>query len=497
VKLHPHSLRWRLTLWYSLVLTAMLAVFAAGTWFLVRRVMAERADRFLIEARDAFVTELHAEGAALPDVADASRAAMRDIRFSDIEFVVLDSADRVIAASAPLVRHAAPMAPLPELDPPRLLERLDRLRTRPEQHATRRAPSRLTTVPGPDAPVRVALASTVLARQPLVVIAAQSRRWLQETLTAVALAFLAAIPAVLLVAGGGGYLLARRALAPVAAMGRQARSIEATNLHERLPVDEPRGELGELARVVNDLLGRLEDAFAQQRRFVADASHELRTPVAVLRAEADIALAQPARSEAEYREALGIIQGAGQRLSRIVNDLFLLARADSGPVPIRHESLFLDELVADTALALRAPAALRGVQVDIAQLPETPLRGDPDLLGRLVLNLLENAVKYSPAGSTVRLRLERSATSAVLHVADEGPGILPEHRERVFERFFRAGVDAAGEPAPAGAGLGLAIAKWVAEAHGGSIALVRSSGEGTEFRVCLPTGDVTSAPASP
>ena len=492
MRLRPHSLRWRLTSWYSLVLTAMLAALAAGTWYLVREVMADRADRFLIEARDAFVTELRAEGAVLPDVGDASRAAMRDIRFSDIEFVVLDSTGGVIAASAPLPRHAAPRAPLPELGPDQLLARLDR-----QLPPLRRGmPPRLTTVPGPEAPVRVALIRMQLAHQPLVVVAAQSRRWLRETLAAVALAFLAVIPVVLLVAGGGGYLLARRALAPVAEMGRQARSIEATNLHERLPVDEPRGELGELALVVNDLLGRLEDAFAQQRRFVADASHELRTPVAVLRAEADIALAQPARSPAQYREALRIIQDAGQRLSRVVNDLFLLARADSGPVPLRREPLFLDELVNDTVLVLRAHAAQRAVRVEVGQLPETPLRGDADLLGRLVMNLLENAVKYSPVGSTVRLRLTSSGSTACLHVADEGPGIPREDRARVFERFFRADAVVQGETPPSGAGLGLAIARWVAEAHGGSLVLLESPEGGSEFRACLPTGEAPPGPGA-
>ena len=494
----PHSLRWQLTLWYSLGLSAMLALGAAGSWHLLRRVLEERADRFLTEARDAFVVELEAERRALPTTAEATRAAMRDIRFSDIEFVVLDSALRAIAASNTFATQATSDLPAPRLDSRRLAHLLE------VEHRGARGllRERLLTMPDPDTGIRMAVTNVDLEGAPLLIVAAQSRRWLRETLAAVTTAYLTAIPVLLLLAGAGGYLLARRALEPVAAMGRQTRAIEAANLHERLPVDDPHGEMGGLATVVNDLLARLEDAFAQQRRLVADASHELRTPVAVLRAEADVALSQPTRPEAEYREALRVVQDAGRRLSRIVDDLFVLARADGGPVPMRREPLYFDELVADTVRVLRALAAQRDVRIEASPLAETLVHGDPDLLGRLLINLIENAVKYSPPGSTVALRLDHEGDAAVLSITDQGPGIPQEARARVFERFFRADEarpDTA-SPAPHGAGLGLAIAKWVTEAHGGSLALVRSSPEGSEFRVTLPVGNAsegTSAVAGP
>lgn len=493
MRLAPHALRWRLTLWYSLGLSAMLAACALGSWYTLRQVLASRADRFLEEARDAFLIELSAEQAAMPTTTDAIGAAMRDIRFSDIEFVVLDSTARVVAASwtAPGSAHSMPAVTGPRLPPQRLVAVVASAADSLGAGDARR----LVTLPGDEGGHRVALAAVTLDGAPSVVAAAQSRRWLQETLRAVTIAYLAAIPAVVLLAAVGGYLLARRALAPVGEMGRRARFIEARNLHERLPVEDPREELGGLATVFNDLLQRLERAFAQQRRLVADASHELRTPVAVVRAEADVALSQPVRSAAEYRESLHVIADAGRRLSRIVDDLFLLARADGGPVPLRREPLYLDELVEETVRVLRVLAAQRAVRIVVAPLPEVPVHGDPELLGRLLINLLENAVKYSSAGSAVVVRMDRTGGAAVLTVTDEGPGIPADAQARVFERFFRADTEPSGDPGPApgGAGLGLAIARWVAEAHDGALDLVRSSPEGSEFRVTLPLD--TPAPA--
>jgi heavy metal sensor kinase len=495
VRLAPHSLRWRLTLWYSLGLSATLGACAAGSLYALGEVLAVRADRFLEEARDAFTVELAAERMAEPTTLDAVAAAMRDIRFSDIEFVVLDSVGEMVAESWALPQ---PIHPVPTVTGARLPTRrlVDAVESTAKVQGSTEG-RRLLTVPGPDGGHRVALAGVTLDGMPYTVAATQSRLWLHESLRSVTLAYLTAIPAVLLLAAAGGYLLARRALAPAGAMGRRARAIGARSLHERLPVEDPRDELGRLAATFNDLLRRLEDAFVQQRRLVADASHELRTPVAVVRAEADVALSRPERTAAEYREALRVIQETGGRLSRIVDDLFLLARADGGPVPLRYEPLYLDELIDDMVRALRVLATQRGVRIDVAPMPELPAHGDPDLLGRLVLNLVENAVKYSPAGSVVSVRLDHARGSAVLSVADEGPGIPADAQARVFDRFFRADTALANgsTPAPTGAGLGLAIARWVAEAHGGSLELVRSSPEGSEFVVTLPA-DPTPAAAS-
>jgi heavy metal sensor kinase len=312
-----------------------------------------------------------------------------------------------------------------------------------------------------------------------------------ETMEAVATAYVIAIPLLLLFAALGGYFLATRSLSPVAAMSARAAEISSSNLNERLPVGSRRDELSALAEVVNGLLERLERAFAQQRRFMADASHELRTPVAVLRTEADVTLSRPARTETEYRESVSVMRDSAQRLGRIVDDLFLLARADAGHLPLRREPLYLEDVVDEAARAVRNLARERDVRVQLLPLEDSPYDGDADLLGRVLLNLLDNAIKHSSAGGTVTLALTRTAHEYHITVADEGAGISAEAQPHIFERFFRA--DKARSrtdgDATAGAGLGLAIGRWIAEAHGGRLDLVKSSGSGTEFVLALPRSD--------
>lgn len=492
----PHSIRWRLTLWYALVLSAMMAAFATGSWYLIRNVLATRSDQFLLDARDAFLVELESEVASLPDTIRALEGALRDVRFPDIEFVVLDTAMRIVTSSstamgeAPAVAGDGGRSPEPERvarQARSLRERAARggapdsraLATMNEEAGSRRGGERLALMP------------LQLGESQYILAAAQSRGWLRGTMSDVTTAYLTAIPVLLAFAVAGGYLLAARALAPIGEMGRRAREISAANLHERLPGADARDELGGLAGVINGLLERVEDAFARQRQLVADASHELRTPVAVVRAEAEVALSQRTRPEDEYRHALRVVRDASQRMSRMVDDLFLLARSDGRPTPIQREPLYLDELVEDTVRVLRTLAAQREVRLELDTVTDVPVSGDPELLARLLLNVIENAVKYSPPGSIVSVRLDRDSRAAQVVVADQGPGIPAEARARVFERFFRAVPASAGPgaPPPSGAGLGLAIARWVAEVHGGSLVLAHSSPWGSEFRVTLPLAE--------
>jgi heavy metal sensor kinase len=312
-------------------------------------------------------------------------------------------------------------------------------------------------------------------------------------------AYTIAIPLLLLIAAAGGFFLASRSLSPVAAMSARAAEISSTNLNERLPVGNRRDELSALAAVVNSLLERLEQAFAQQRRFMADASHELRTPVAVLRTEADVTLSRPNRTEAEYRESVTVMRDSARRLGRIVDDLFLLARADAGHLPLRRSVIYLEEVVDDAARAVRAIAQEHGVRIAVDPVEDAPFSGDADLLVRLMLNLLDNAIKHSPTGGTVTLSLVRVGQEYRIGVVDEGPGIPAEAQAQIFERFFRVGRarSRAAATEPTGAGLGLAIARWIAEAHGGRLELVRSTDAGTHFQLVLPAmveGDSSNAP---
>jgi signal transduction histidine kinase len=270
-------------------------------------------------------------------------------------------------------------------------------------------------------------------------------------------------------------------------MSTPAAAISVRNMHERLPVGGG-DELVGLATMVNGLLDRLESSFEQQRRFIADASHELRTPTAVVRTEADITLARAHRDEPEYRASIAVMQDASRRLTRIVDDLFLLSRADSGHLVMRDEPLYLEELVDDATRAVRSVALQRGVEIDLGDVVAAPSRGDADLLGRLLLNLLDNAIKYSPAGGHVAVSMVQAVHGCAISVIDEGPGIPPEMQARVFERFFR--VDSARSraetSATSGAGLGLAIAQRIAEMHSGRVELAESRPGRTEFRVTLP-----------
>lgn len=487
----PQAVRWRLTLWYGATLAVILSVAAAASLVVLARVLEARGDRFLLEAGRAFIAVLVGEAAEHPGTQDAVRAAVDEIRFDETRCLVYAPGGRFVAATVPAAGDAdgAPLRP----DDARRLAALVRVPSRPDD-----AP-RLATIDDGEGGIRVALVPVTLHGGRHTVAVVRSRHGMRETVEGVAAGYAVAVPVLLVLAGAGGYVLAGRALAPVAAMSRRAAAISASTLHERLPVANPRDELGELAGVVNALLGRLEAAFAQQRRFVADASHELRTPVAILRAEADVALARDGRVEAEYRDALRVVRDAGQRLSRIVDDLFLLARVDAGHRRARLQALYLDELVADGARAMRAVAAERQVRIDVA-LPGdiatgAPFVGDPELLDRLLFNLLDNAVRFSPYGGRVQVRLARDAAAYHLAVADEGSGIPPDAQPHVFERFFRvdpartAGMLVRGAPAghhASGAGLGLAIARWVAESHGGTLTLAHSTPAGSEFLATLP-----------
>jgi len=303
-----------------------------------------------------------------------------------------------------------------------------------------------------------------------------------EELEALGRIFYLAIPGALLVAGIGGLLLARKSLAPVAAMTEQAESIGARNLHERLEVTNSRDELGRLATVLNDLLSRLDHSFESLRQFTADASHELRTPLAIIRGEAEVALSQN-RDEGEYRESLAIVQDEARRLSRMVDDMLALARAD-GQQALKVEEFYLNDLVDDCAKASQVLALAKAISVTLDNVTDIAFRGDESLIRRMILNLLDNAIKYTPSGGHVSIKLTGKDSSVELIVSDTGIGIPANATARIFERFYR--IDRARSRSVGGSGLGLSIAKWVAEAHNGTIELDSRPGAGSTFTISLP-----------
>lgn len=471
----PSSLRARLTLWYTVLLSVPLIIFAVVSYLIFAAALDRRTDRFIGDALTAFAGELSAERRTALTAVDAMRSTIDEVRFRDLQVTIVDSVGRVVVATPnpdPAVQAA-------------LLSRLGR-----DRAATAFT---LRSVNG-NARVLARTLSIDVNRYRLT--GAYPLGDVEEVLGRIRAMFLVAIPILVLSAATGGYFLARRSLAPVAAMGAQAASITASSLDQRLTVGGEGGdELVGLGQVINRLLDRLEEAFAQQRRFVADASHELRTPAAILRTEADVTLTRGHRPEAEYRASMGVIQSAATRLTRIVEELFLLARSDAGHLVARPEPIQLEDVVDEAVRAVQAVAERRGVRIELRHLIEAPATGDPDLLGRLLLNLLDNAIKYSPPGGVVEVTMVPGDGRCEITVFDSGPGIPATAQAHIFERFFR--VDSARSRSESsttsGAGLGLAIARRIADMHAGHLDLTESRPGRTGFRLTLPVKAIGAA----
>ncbi len=472
-------MRVRLAVWHAVVLAFVLSLFALGTYLHLRQSALQRTDTSLRETAATFVDswakEL-AEDGRTP--AAAAKEAVKEVRYPDQRVLVLDGTGHLIATTADTAATAMgtmngserPKFPLP--------------RGLPGPAA---GSVRWTTIGDEGEGMRVRASRVTLGGTEFTLLVMRPMASEHETIDAFLEAMLLAIPLALVLSGFGGYLLARASLRPVAAMAERAEQISAARLDTRLPIANPHDELGDLGGVLNRLLDRLSAALAQQRQFMADASHELRTPVAALRSAADVTLARANRTSEEYTDALRVISTEGRRLSRIVNDLFLLARADAGELPLRAEAFYLDEVVAECVRAGRVLAAPRQVQVDLELPDEALLHGDETLIRRLVMNLVDNAVKFTSAGGRVSVAVTRVSDQLRISVSDTGTGIPDSIRERIFDRFVRGDVargrrGASGE----GAGLGLAIARWVAEAHGGQLSLEASSAAGSTFVAKLP-----------
>jgi signal transduction histidine kinase len=281
---------------------------------------------------------------------------------------------------------------------------------------------------------------------------------------------------------GVGWVVAGRALAPIERIGAVAREIQARNLSRRIELRGPDDELKRLADTFDEMLARLDEAFAAQRRFVADASHELRNPLAIIQTNLDVALADPKADVSSLRHAALVARRASNRMTALVDDLLALARLQEPAT--RREAVDLGAVVAEAGDEFAAPAAVRGVALERAAPDGLELVGDREGLKRALANLLDNALRVTPPGARVRLGAGRSDGWAWLAVADEGPGIAPRDRERVFDRFYR--IDKARARKEGGSGLGLAIVRQIAESHGGAVRLFSERGRGSAFVVWLP-----------
>jgi heavy metal sensor kinase len=277
--------------------------------------------------------------------------------------------------------------------------------------------------------------------------------------------------------------LAGRALAPIDELTRVARQMSAEDLSQRLDIKLPDDEVGRLAQTFNQMIARLDEAFRRQRQFTADASHELRTPLTAIKGQTEVAL-QRDRSSEDYREVLRVINGEVDRMIRLVGSLLALARADAGQMPIAREPVELGRILTDAAEQVSPAAAAKGIDLELRPGPEITFVADEDLLLQLALNLLDNAVKYTPEHEFIGISWAIENGDAVFRITDTGLGIAPEHLHQVFGRFYR--VDQSRSQANGGAGLGLSICRWITEAHGGSLTVESTPKRGSTFTVRLP-----------
>lgn len=279
-----------------------------------------------------------------------------------------------------------------------------------------------------------------------------------------------------------GWVVAGRALAPIERITAVAEEIQATDLSRRIDLGGPHDELRHLADTFDDMLDRIDGAFEEQKRFIHEASHELRNPLAVIRTNLDVTLADPDASEEELRQTLAVVQRSSERMSRLVDDLLMYAR--KGSTVREMVPLDLSSLVTDAGDEFRVPAETRRLTIDVAATPGLHVVGDPVALKQALANLLANAVRLAPEGSTLRVTAGSADRWAWMAVADEGPGIAAGDQERVFQRFYRG--DGPAARGQVRSGLGLTIVRQIAEAHGGEVRLVSTPGVGSTFAVWLP-----------
>ena len=469
-------LRSRLTLWYGAALAVAMALFSAGLFMLLDRSLRQRMDGSLGSAGQVTALALNheiEEHLGKEEGEESMRLVlntMHQTSFPRPNIAVWDGS-RLVAEKSGLAGLAA-------------------IKVRDAISSAAKGDHVTLTVQENQQRYRIFAAKVwvPLSQISYLVIANESLQAIEEEMRSVLRILLIIAPAFLALSITGGYILARQSLAPVMDMARRAELISSDNLDQRLPVGNPNDELGLLAETFNRLIARLQNAFQQQRQFMADASHELRTPVSVALTATQVSLDSKTNDVAPLYDTLEVVECQMRRLRRSVEDMFTLAQADSGGYKAAHDECDLSEIVHESLRAGRVLGSGQGVEINAGQIvSEAAYVGDESLLRQLVLILLDNAVKFTPSGGKVVVSLAAADQGYRLTVSDSGWGIPPDDRARIFDRFYRGRTRPRSEPATgSGAGLGLAIASWIAGLHGGRVWLERSGPDGSEFCVELP-----------
>ena len=470
-----HSIKFRFTIWYLLVLGILLSGLSFGVYFSVAHSLTSDLDKSL---------ELRAsELRGVQDIIASMQQGEFKEELGEIVILYLYSNDNITRVSARDVDI--------QLDETSLATALTGQGTFETIENSEGQKLRLYTTP-----LLQNVAGTVMGRYPMrqanplldsaILVIGRSTENIDESLHKLLWTLGIASPLALVVAGGGGIFLANRALKPVDNIAQTAQQIEESgNLSQRIDVST-RDELGRLGSILNRMFERLEQAFNRQKEFTADASHELRAPLAIIQAESTLAL-QKERSPADYQASLGAISQEAANMAGLVDQLLTLARADAGKEQLVFEEVNLGDLLSELTSDIEVLCRERGIQFQFAKAEDVVVNGDHVRLKGLFSNILTNAIRYTPAEGSISLSMEQDGGEAVVRITDTGLGIPPEHLPHIFKRFYR--VDKARSRAEGGSGLGLAICQQIAESHGGRIMVESQVGKGSTFSVFLPLAE--------
>jgi heavy metal sensor kinase len=458
----PKHVRTRLTLWYVFVLGALLAGCIVGAYFLLDLQLHEQLKRHVVQDLEMVEGLLYFDDAGQLHLNEDYHNHPESKLVQDRFLEVLSTDGTILYRNDRLGNRTMGDAPFPGEGVGGYSERS----ASTSDGATLVLASRQHSMQGRTILIRVGYSP-----QPI---------WahLREFLTIVLLA----LPLTLAAASVAGYAMAKRALNPISQMAGRAEQITMERLHDRLPV-ESNDELGHLARVFNQMLARIEQSFEHLRRFTSDASHELRTPLASIRAIGEVGLQSDTTPE-EYRDTIGSMLEEINQLTTLVDSLLLLSRADAGQIPLNLDVFPIAEIMKDAAGLLETLMEEKKQRFALEADETILVRGDRLILRQAAINILHNAVKFTPSGGNITARILCERSSILLSVTDSGPGVPIEHLSKVFDRFYR--VDVSRSEPNKGAGLGLSIAQWAARAHKGEIGLSPAQGGGCTFWIRLP-----------
>ena len=456
-----HSIKFRFTIWYLLVLAVLLSALSAGVYFYLSQSLYRNLDAWL-ELRSRQLRSI-----------PAIQERIRQGEFPEELGVVVT----LYFYYGNQLMELSPRGVSIPLSDEFISEAIAGARSFATVKTAEGEELRLLAVP-----LNLSIPGPPPTSEPATLIIARSTNQINQALDGLVRTFIIAVPVALALAAGGGIFLAGRALKPVDKIARTAQEIEESDLSRRINVNT-KDELGRLAATLNDMIGRLDKAFQRQKQFTSDASHDLRAPLAVIEAESSLAL-QKERPSSDYRQSLETISQESRQMSSLIDQLLSLARADAGKEQWNCTKIHLSKLVSDLGSDAEVLCQEKGLSFQLGQTQDLVVKGDEARLRQLFMNLLDNAIRYTPTPGTVSVSIRRQGQMAVVAVMDTGIGIPAEDIPFIFERFYR--VDKSRSRAEGGSGLGLAICQRIAEVHGAKIEVESHVGAGSTFSVWLP-----------